>query len=53
MAHPAGFGGFYYDPASNLLAYRGVMAAISQCTVKLPLEKFKYVFVNQQLLFKK
>jgi hypothetical protein len=23
------------------------------CTVKLPLEKFKYVFVNQQLLFKK
>jgi hypothetical protein len=26
--------------------------APSRATVKLPLEKFKYVFVNQQLLFK-
>jgi hypothetical protein len=30
MPQPADFGGFYYDPASNLLAYRAVMATICQ-----------------------
>jgi hypothetical protein len=28
MPQPSDFGGFYYDPASNLLAYRTVMVAI-------------------------
>jgi hypothetical protein len=30
MPQPADFGGFYFDPASNLLAYRDVMATICQ-----------------------
>jgi hypothetical protein len=30
MPQLADFGGFYYDPASNLLAYHGVTAAICQ-----------------------
>jgi hypothetical protein len=39
MPQPADFGGFYYDPASNLLAYRIVTAAMCQWSPQ-PLRKF-------------
>jgi hypothetical protein len=32
MPQPANFGDFYYNPTSNVLAYRAVMAAICQQT---------------------
>jgi hypothetical protein len=38
MPQPAVFGGFYFDTASNLLAYRAVTAAICQWSPQ-PLRK--------------
>jgi hypothetical protein len=40
MPQPAYFGGFYYDRASYLVAYRAVMAAICQRS-PLPLREFQ------------